>query len=139
MPRAYGLRARAVRARPEQASSSECVTDSVAAIMEVAQSPGLLGAERVGDVIQARESSMPLGTLLQLRGRKAADKPMFHALIRRFGELTGVPVLPNTSFNRNREPMVCIAQDAIRIFYRAVLTSCSSDRSPQACLNRLVK
>ena len=93
--------------------------------MEVAQSPGLLGAEMVGDnVIQAlSESGTPLGTLLRLKGRKVAVKPIFHALIRRFGEPTGVPVLPNTSFNRNGEPIVCVAQDAIRIFYRAVSTS----------------
>ena len=39
--------------------------------------------------------------------------PLFWALISRFGELTGVPVLLNTSFNNNAEPIVQSARDAI--------------------------
>ena len=42
--------------------------------------------------------------------------PLFHRLIDRFGELTGVPVIMNTSFNVNREPIVCSPNDAIRCF-----------------------
>ncbi len=42
-----------------------------------------------------------------------ATNPMFWALISRFGELTGVPVLLNTSFNNNAEPIVQSARDAI--------------------------
>ena len=42
--------------------------------------------------------------------------PLFHRLIDRFGELTGVPVVMNTSFNVNREPIVCSPNDAIRCF-----------------------
>jgi hypothetical protein len=40
----------------------------------------------------------------------------FWTLISRFGELTGVPVLLNTSFNNNAEPIVQSAEDAIVCF-----------------------
>jgi carbamoyltransferase len=41
----------------------------------------------------------------------------FYDLIRAFGELTGVPMLVNTSFNGFNEPIVCSPRDAIRVFY----------------------
>jgi carbamoyltransferase len=40
--------------------------------------------------------------------------PDYHTLIHAFGELTGVPVLINTSFNVRGEPMVLTPDDAIR-------------------------
>jgi len=43
--------------------------------------------------------------------------PAFYDLIRHFGALTGVPVVLNTSFNLNGEPIVCSPKDAIRTFY----------------------
>ena len=46
----------------------------------------------------------------------AATNPRYHALIKRFQELTGCPVLVNTSFNVRGEPIVCTAQDALRCF-----------------------
>jgi carbamoyltransferase len=42
--------------------------------------------------------------------------PRYHALISRFRELTGCPVLVNTSFNVRGEPIVCTPQDAFRCF-----------------------
>jgi predicted NodU family carbamoyl transferase len=39
--------------------------------------------------------------------------PRFHALLERFHAATGVPVLLNTSFNVNGEPIVCTPDDAI--------------------------
>jgi len=42
--------------------------------------------------------------------------PLYYRLIKRFGELTGVPVLINTSFNVRGEPIVCTPQDAYRTF-----------------------
>jgi carbamoyltransferase len=45
-----------------------------------------------------------------------ADNPRFHALLRAFHEITGVPVLLNTSFNVNEEPMVNSPEHAIRCF-----------------------
>ncbi|MBV6487342.1 MAG: carbamoyltransferase [Pseudorhodoplanes sp.] len=42
--------------------------------------------------------------------------PRYHALISRFKELTGCPVLVNTSFNVRGEPIVCTVSDAFRCF-----------------------
>ncbi|ROP35613.1 carbamoyltransferase family protein [Saccharothrix texasensis] len=40
----------------------------------------------------------------------------FHQLITRFGELTGTPVLLNTSFNNNAEPIVQTVHDALTTY-----------------------
>lgn len=42
--------------------------------------------------------------------------PRFHGLLRIFHELTGCPVLVNTSFNVRGEPIVCTPRDAYRCF-----------------------
>ncbi len=43
--------------------------------------------------------------------------PRYHAMISEFERLTGVPIVLNTSFNLNGEPVVCTPEDAIRTFY----------------------
>ncbi len=40
--------------------------------------------------------------------------PKYHALVTRFKELTGCPVVVNTSFNVRGEPIVCTPEDAFR-------------------------
>lgn len=40
----------------------------------------------------------------------------FHRLVARFGELTGTPVLLNTSFNNNAEPIVQSVEDVLTCF-----------------------
>ncbi|MFT7618902.1 MAG: carbamoyltransferase [Planctomycetota bacterium] len=47
----------------------------------------------------------------------ADTNPRFHALVSAFREKTGVPVVLNTSFNLNGEPVVCEPTDAIRTFF----------------------
>jgi carbamoyltransferase len=42
--------------------------------------------------------------------------PRYYALIKRFKELTGCPVIVNTSFNVRGEPIVCTPEDAFRCF-----------------------
>ena len=42
--------------------------------------------------------------------------PRYHALITRFEQLTGCPVLVNTSFNVRGEPIVCTPEDAFACF-----------------------
>jgi carbamoyltransferase len=44
------------------------------------------------------------------------DNPLFHELLTRFHELTGCPILINTSFNLRGEPIVCSPEDAFRCF-----------------------
>jgi carbamoyltransferase len=45
----------------------------------------------------------------------AQTAPLFHRLITRFRELTGVPMVLNTSFN-DREPLVATPDDALKTF-----------------------
>ncbi|WP_243310602.1 carbamoyltransferase family protein [Fundidesulfovibrio agrisoli] len=47
---------------------------------------------------------------------RSQTNPLFHKLISRFFELTGVAVLLNTSFNLRGEPIVATPYDAIRTF-----------------------
>jgi carbamoyltransferase len=48
----------------------------------------------------------------------ADTNPRYHALIARFKEKTGCPVVVNTSFNVRGEPIVCTPEDASRCFMR---------------------
>jgi len=45
-----------------------------------------------------------------------ADNPRYHALIEAFGRSTGVPIVLNTSFNNNAEPIVDSVEDAVTCF-----------------------
>jgi carbamoyltransferase len=45
-----------------------------------------------------------------------AHNPRYWALLAEFKALTGVPLLLNTSFNRNGEPIVCTPEDAVTCF-----------------------
>ena len=44
------------------------------------------------------------------------ELPRFAALLNAFSELTGCPVVVNTSFNVRDEPIVCSPVDALRCF-----------------------
>lgn len=44
------------------------------------------------------------------------DDPAFHALLVAFGRMTGAPILLNTSFNNNAEPIVDDIDDAVACF-----------------------
>jgi carbamoyltransferase len=46
----------------------------------------------------------------------AEHAPRFHGLLSRFHELTGSPMVINTSFNVRGEPIVCTPEDAYRCF-----------------------
>lgn len=47
--------------------------------------------------------------------------PLFWSLINEFRKITGVPVVLNTSFNLNLEPIVCKPSEAIRTFFSSGL------------------
>lgn len=46
------------------------------------------------------------------------DNPLYYDLVEQYGELTGSPILVNTSFNVRGEPIVCTPYDAIQCFLR---------------------
>lgn len=72
------------------------------------------------DKLNVPRSSIPAVTHVDYSARiqtvSADTHPRYHALIKRFHELTGCPVLVNTSFNVRGEPIVCTAHDALRCF-----------------------
>jgi len=72
--------------------------------------------------LQVPRSTIPAVTHVDYSARiqtvHAETNPRFHALLRRFAERTGCPVLVNTSFNVRGEPIVCTPQDAYRCFMR---------------------
>ena len=45
--------------------------------------------------------------------------PLYVRIMERFGELTGVPVILNTSFNDQGEPIVETPEDAVKTFLKA--------------------
>jgi carbamoyltransferase len=65
-------------------------------------------------------STVPAITHVDYSARvQTVDKqrnPRYHRLMKRFHELTGCPVIVNTSFNVRGEPIVCTPQDAYRCF-----------------------
>jgi carbamoyltransferase len=50
-----------------------------------------------------------------------AENPVFHAVIREFEKLSGVPLVLNTSLNINGMPLVETPGDAIDCFYQSGL------------------
>ncbi|MEX0324477.1 MAG: carbamoyltransferase [Puniceicoccaceae bacterium] len=78
--------------------------------------PGASGLERLKQL----RSQLPAITHVDYSARvqtvSADTNPDFHAILKRFEEQTGCPVLVNTSFNVRGEPVVCSPDDAYRCF-----------------------
>ena len=72
------------------------------------------------DKLNIRRSGIPAVTHVDYSARiqtvHADTNPRYHALITKFKELTGCPVVVNTSFNVRGEPIVCTPEDAFRCF-----------------------
>jgi len=49
------------------------------------------------------------------------DNPRLYDIIKCFEEKTGIPIILNTSFNVNHEPIVCSPQDALNTFFNSGL------------------
>jgi carbamoyltransferase len=72
------------------------------------------------DKLNVPRSQIPAVTHVDYSARiqtvHADTNPRYHALISAFRDLTGCPVVVNTSFNVRGEPIVCLPQDAFRCF-----------------------
>jgi carbamoyltransferase len=72
------------------------------------------------DKLNVLRSDIPAVTHVDYSARiqtvHAKTNPRYHALISRFEQLTGCPVLVNTSFNVRGEPIVCTPEDAFACF-----------------------
>lgn len=79
------------------------------------------GVERVREV----RSDIPAVTHIDYSARvQTVDQetnPRYHGLLTAFAAETGCPVIVNTSFNVNEEPIVCTPEDALRCFRAARL------------------
>lgn len=72
------------------------------------------------DKLNVPRSDIPAVTHVDYSARlqtvTADVAPRYHALISRFHDLTGCPLVVNTSFNVRGEPIVCTPEDAFRCF-----------------------
>lgn len=83
--------------------------------------------EKVFDVLPEKRENVPAITHVDGSARlQTIDKalnPLLHDLIEKFSQLSGVPVILNTSFNVMGEPIVESPIDAIRCFWSTGLDS----------------
>ena len=72
------------------------------------------------DKLNVPRSSVPAITHIDYSARiqtvHADTNPKYHALISKFKEKTGCPIVVNTSFNVRGEPIVCSPMDAFKCF-----------------------
>jgi carbamoyltransferase len=76
---------------------------------------------QVYQVKKEKQSQLPAVTHVDGSGRlqtvEVSTNPRYYKLIEKFRQITGVPILLNTSFNEN-EPIVCTPQEALNCFLR---------------------
>tara|TARA_Y100000590_G_scaffold396621_1_gene477469 strand:- start:4444 stop:6279 length:1836 start_codon:yes stop_codon:yes gene_type:complete len=72
------------------------------------------------DKLNIKRSKIPAVTHVDYSARIQTvhrdTNPKYHSLISRFKEITGCPILVNTSFNVRGEPIVCTPADAFKCF-----------------------
>ncbi|MFL5052988.1 MAG: carbamoyltransferase [Xanthobacteraceae bacterium] len=72
------------------------------------------------DKLNVPRSTIPAVTHVDYSARVQTvhrdTNPRFHQLLSKFRDMTGCPVLVNTSFNVRGEPIVCTPEDAFRCF-----------------------
>ena len=72
------------------------------------------------DKLNAPRSSVPAITHVDYSARiqtvHADTNPRYHAVISKFKEMTGCPLVVNTSFNVRGEPIICTPSDAFKCF-----------------------
>lgn len=77
--------------------------------------------EKVFPIRKEKHTEIPAVTHVDGSGRlqtvSKVSNPLYHALITRFFEKTGVPIVLNTSLNEN-EPIVCTPKEALSCFLR---------------------
>ncbi|TYA71857.1 carbamoyltransferase family protein [Seonamhaeicola marinus] len=82
---------------------------------------------KVCNVLEEKQSIIPAVTHVDGSARLQTVKkelhPRYYDLIKKLGDKTGVPVVLNTSFNIQGEPVVESPQDAVRCFFSTGLDS----------------
>ncbi len=81
----------------------------------------LSGVDRVREVRSAIPAVTHIDYSARVQTVHPETNPRYHALLTAFADQTGCPVIVNTSFNVNEEPIVCTPHDALRCFTAAGL------------------
>ena len=72
------------------------------------------------DKLNVKRSSIPAVTHVDYSARiqtvHQETNPKYYKLLKKFKEITGCPLLVNTSFNVRGEPIVCSVEDSFRCF-----------------------
>ena len=72
------------------------------------------------DKLNVQRSDIPAVTHVDYSARiqmvHKETHPQYHALITKFKDLPGYPIVENTSFNVRGEPIICTPEDAFRCF-----------------------
>ena len=134
-PRALGNRS--IVADPRRAEMKGVLNDRIKKREPFRPFAPSILEERVGDYFEQTHPAPAMLMVYQVKPERREEIPAvthvdgsgrlqtvsrqvnsrFHKLISDFGELTGVPVVLNTSFNEN-EPIVCTPQQAIDCFLK---------------------
>ena len=137
-PRALG--ARSILAPPFPASMQARLNDLkdredfrpvAPVVLEEAADRYFLNAQKsafmlfVNEVRPERRDEIPAVThtdgTARIQTVNARQNPPYYALLKAFEQRTGVPILINTSFNTQGEPVVCSPRDAIESFWTSPL------------------
>ena len=80
-------------------------------------SPFMLQVANVRDEVRDRiPAALHVNGTSRLQTVTEEDNGIYYRLIRAFADATGVPMVINTSFNDNNEPIVCTPEDAYACF-----------------------
>ena len=78
------------------------------------------GSDEILSEVNRIRSSIPAVTHVDYSARiqtvSRGTNPFYHSILSSFEDLTGCPVIVNTSFNVRGEPIVCTPEDAYRCF-----------------------
>jgi carbamoyltransferase len=140
-PRALGNRS--ILADPRRAGMDEIVNRKIKLRESFRPFAPALAAEHFGDYFEPAAIGQPGAGFMMLSARvrpdarklipaaihvdgsarsqavRENDNPLFHRLLTRFGEFTGVPALLNTSFNLRGEPIVNTPEEAMHTFMQS--------------------
>ena len=84
------------------------------------ESPFMLLAPRVRPEMRDRIPAVThVDGTARVQAVQRSTNPRLWSLVRAFGDLTGVPMVVNTSFNQRGEPIVCTPDDALACFRRS--------------------
>jgi len=114
--------------------------------------PALTGFDRLRQPLSTVPAVTHIDGSARIQTVDSGRHPLFHQLLTRFDNLTGCPMLVNTSFNIRGEPIVATPQDAWRCFCLTNLSAlvignqwlersrqlphlCPTPATPPSCLN----